>query len=407
MAGEGKENAVDIKVLEQKIDKGETLTKEEEQFLLQEQPAPEGYNKGQGPQDAPQEGQEAAGAQEKAKEGETAQEAAGAAEKAQEELKSRAKTAGLPETATKEEVEAAEAKAKQEADDKDPFVRLERALEENKDKPDHQVKISEDWTAREKAYFWQMRRDRKRAQDAEAERDAARFKLTKLEKKPDEKPAEMVVEEEDPFKGRDDTDFLTVKEARALQASLKKQKEQPVNTGIFVQHPVVQNFLKGCDAYMEKEKPDYAEVMELTPDIINNNPAYQKEVAETLLSGGNPALKMYELIKGDPEFPKLFPAAQTRVQARKSKTPEKPAETPKKEDPKPAKTAEDLRKEKEAKEAEEAMIKNNGKPKTSGHASTEKLEGTDYTMEQIASMSDREFSKLPKKTREKYLELYG
>jgi hypothetical protein len=141
--------------------------------------------------------------------------------------------------------------------------------------------------------------------------------------------------------------------------------------------------------------------MELTEEIINTNPAYQKAVAESLIKGENPALKMYELIQADPEYAKLLPAAQTRVQARKAK------KSDKKEEPK-AKTAEELKKEADAAEAEKKLKENADKPKTSGHAEgKDKIEGSDYTLEQITAMSDREFSKLPKKVREKYLELYG
>jgi hypothetical protein len=165
--------------------------------------------------------------------------------------------------------------------------------------------------------------------------------------------------------------------------------------------PFVQSFIKICDEKAAAEKPDYEEVMELTEEIINTNPAYQKQVAESLIKGENPALKMYELIQADPEYAKLLPAAQTRVQARKAK------KSDKREEPK-AKTAEELKKEADAAEAEKKLKENADKPKTSGHAEgKDKIEGSDYTLEQITAMSDREFSKLPKKVREKYLELYG
>jgi glucan-binding YG repeat protein len=245
-----------------------------------------------------------------------------------------------------------------------------------------------------------MRRDRKAKQQAEADRDAARFELSKTKK---EKPAEKPAEEEDPFKGREDDDLFTVADAKKILAKSQKKEEVKMDAS-FMELPAVQTFLKGCDIVAANEhKEDYEVVMDLTDQIIMANPAHQKLIAEAFSRGENPALKQYELIKGDPSFSKLLPMAQTRVAARKTKkAEEKPKEEPK------AKSAEELQKEADAKKAEEALEANQTKPKTSGHAEgKDKIEGSDLTIEQIASMSDREFAKLPKKTREKYLEMYG
>jgi hypothetical protein len=382
---------VDIKVIEAKLDKNEKLTSEEEKFLMENQTPPEGF-KDQGTV-APAEKEEST--EQTPEEKQTAEKVA-ADQKAKEALNTRAKAAGLPETATEEEIKAAEKKKEEEADENDPFVKVERLLQ----KPEEQVTEEDlkDYSKRERAYYYQMRRDRKGRQQAEADRDAARFELSKLKK---EKPAEEPKEEEDPFKGKEPTDFLTVADAQKILAKSQKKEESPKG-GSFTELPFVQSFLRVCDKDAAALKPDYEEVMELTEEIINTNPAYQKQVAEAFIGGANPALKMYELIQADPEYAKLFPAAQTRVKARKAKKPEETKEKPK------AKTPEELKKEKDATAAQEALEKNKDKDKTSGHAEgKDKIEGTDYTIEQITAMSDRDFSKLPKKVREKYLELYG
>jgi len=378
---------MDIKAIEAKLDKNETLTKEEEDFLLKQEAPPEGY---QGAQPA---------AVEEKKEEETAEEKADREkvetdQKAKDALVSRAKAVNLPETATETEIQAAENKKQDEEDEKDPILKIERLLQKPEDKVTEED--LKDFSKREKAYYHQMRRDRKAKQDAEAERDAARFENIKLKK---EQPPEKAKEEEkDPLEGKDPTDFITVADVQKILAKGQKKEEVKIDSSI-LNTPVVQTFLKGCDIIAANEhKEDYEEVMELTEEIINTNPAYQKAVAEAFSKGENPALKIYELIKGDPEYSKLLPAAQTRVKARKAKKPEEPK----------AKTPEELKKEKEAQEAQDKLEANKNKEKTSGHAEgKDKIEGSDYTIEQITAMSDREFAKLPKKTREKYLEMYG
>jgi hypothetical protein len=378
---------VDIKTIEAKLDKNEKLTVDEEKFLMEQQPGPEGF---QPPIPGPEEKEEPK--EQTSEESKATQDKADADKKAKDALIARAKTAGLPETATEAEIQAAEKKEPAESNQVD-MLKLEEMLAKPEGKEDFTG-----WTKREQAYYWRMRREQKRASQAEADRDAARFELIKAKKeKPSEEPK---AEEEDPLKGKEEGDFLTVAEARKILAKIQK-KEEPKGGGSFMELPFVQSFIKICDEKAATEKPDYEEVMELTEEIINTNPAYQKQVAESLIKGENPALKMYELIQADPEYAKLLPAAQTRVQARKAK------KSDKKEEPK-AKTAEELKKEADAAEAEKKLKENADKPKTSGHAEgKDKIEGSDYTLEQITAMSDREFSKLPKKVREKYLELYG
>jgi hypothetical protein len=174
--------------------------------------------------------------------------------------------------------------------------------------------------------------------------------------------------------------------------------------GSILNVPFVRSYLKQCDEKAAAAHADYSEVLELTEEIIKTNPDYQKQVVDALIRGEDPAMKTYELIKADPEFAKLFPAAQVRVKARKAKSSEKKEEAPAAK----TKTPEEIEKEKVALAAQEKLEGNETKPKTSGHAEgKDKIEGTDLTIEQIAKMSDREFSKLPKKVRERYLQLYG
>jgi hypothetical protein len=389
--------AVDLKAVEAKLDKNEKLSKEEEQFLMENQSPPEGF-KSQG---IVPEKEEPAKQTPEAKK--AAEDKVAADKKAQDALIGRAKAAGLPETATEAEIQAAEIKKPPE-DHRVDMLKLETMLERKDDATDNDI---QDWSAREKAYYWRMRREQKRATKAEEDRDMARFELSKL-KKPAEKPAEEPKKEEDPFEGKEPGDFLTVADAKKIlvksQEAATKKEEAP-KSGLFIEHPLIQSFLKRCDEEVSKAHEDYEVAMELSQEIIGTNPDYQKKVAEALVKGENPALTMYELIKADPEFAKLLPAAQTRVAARKVKKSDKapdPAAKPKE------KTPEELQQEKEAQAAEDKLKENAGKPKTSGHAEgKDGFEGSGLSLEQITAMSDREFAKLGKKVREKYLELYG
>lgn len=309
----------------------------------------------------------------------------------------------------KEEAKAAEEKKKVEEKalaekkkEEDPKLDIER-LEAELAKPEGKESL-EGLTKREVAYFWSMRRDRRARQKAEEERDAAHFREIQHKNQEEAKAKEEIVE--DPLKDlkeKDQEDYMTVADAvKILEKALKPapKKEEPKATAI---GPVHLKYLEFCDKEARSNhSEDYDAVMELASEIVNSNDAYVKEVGEAIAKGENPAEKTYQLIKQDPEFSKLFPAAETKVKARKvaEKKPE-------------IKTPEELEKERKAKEAEDALEKNKEKPKTTGHVGGEgggadetgKIDG--YSVDDIYKMSDLHFAKLPKKTREKFLQQYG
>lgn len=278
----------------------------------------------------------------------------------------------------------------------DAFDRLERELAKEEGKED--LKSFND---REKAYFHQMRRDRKQRQKAEAERDAAIFREIQLKNAKKEVVEEKV--EEDIFKDRDPSDLITVEEMRALMKKEPKKevkeeyKPEPI---VDMNNPVMQNYLRLCDEKAKAKYEDYEEVLELTNEIISGNSKYQVEIAECFRNGTNPAEKVYELIKSDAEFTNLYPVAQTRVKARKAlNTPADKAETKQQVDP------DKLRK---AQEAQTALEKNKEKTRTSAHAvGADGQDSGEITLEEISKMSDREFANLPKKKRDAYLRMYG
>ncbi len=267
----------------------------------------------------------------------------------------------------------------------DFFDKMERELS----KPEGKEDLTE-FTTREKAYYHSMRSDRKKRQKAEVERDEALFREMKL-KKEKEKPE--VVEDDDPFKDRAPDDLLTVEDIKKLLAKKEKKEEPKVENQVLdVQNPTVKKFIALCDQEARQTYPDYEEVVELANEIISNNPKYQEDIANCFHRGENPAIRMYELIKSDAEFEKLIPVAQTRVNARKVKT-DKPAVA--------------VDKNKKAQEVQEAIEKNKTKTKTSAHAVGSEDNSGELTLEEINKMPSREFAKLPKKQRDKILQLYG
>jgi hypothetical protein len=159
---------------------------------------------------------------------------------------------------------------------------------------------------------------------------------------------------------------------------------------------VQRTFLKLCDDAARNAHPeDYDAVLELSPEILNDNPQYLAKVGEALANGENPAETAYSLIKADPEFAKLFPVAQTKVAARKKSS---------------VGSTIDPEKEKRAKEAEEALKRGQDRPKTSGHVSggsSGESSDPEIDIDAVRKMSDLEFARLPKAKRQAILKKFG
>lgn len=268
----------------------------------------------------------------------------------------------------------------------DTFSKLERELV----KPEGKENL-EDFSPREKAYFHQMRRDRKARQRAEEERDAALFRETKAKEPP---PV-------DPLEGKDDDDILSVKEARALLANNKKDAPPPAQPNL-----QALRYLQMCEKESRSAHDDFDAVMELSDELVAGDAQALKEISEATQRGENPAEAMYAAVKRHKEFETLLPAAELRAKAKKTSaappsasTPSAPAATP---------TPEEQAKVTQAKQAEAALEKNANQTRTTAHVSArEGKPAEELTLEEISSMRDSEFSKLPKHVRQRYLKQYG
>lgn len=374
---------IDQKVVEEKLAKGETLTPEETKFVMSVPPPGfekvrqenDGFFDGVVDVDKDKAEKEKAAAEAKKKEDE-------AAKKAPEDAKSKEKSKETP---------APEAKEKQPPEPPPAEGAIER-LERELEKPEGQEDLK-GFSDKEKAYFWQMRRDRRARQKAEEERDIIRLDRAKEKALADEaaKKAKEAPVIEDPLKDREDEDFITVKDAKKLLETAAKQTPSAPAGPSF--DPIAAGYLKMCDKEAATKFADYAEVIACVDEIVNVNPAYQKKVAESIRRGDNPAIEMYYIIKGDPEFLKVLEKAKAQGKVPMEKKEEL--------------SADEKRKVEEAKRNQEALEKNTNREKTSGHAGGAESAAGEISLEQLLKMSDKEFAKIPKAKRDALLKQLG
>jgi hypothetical protein len=301
-------------------------------------------------------------------------------------------------TPQKGEKPAKEEKPKEEGK-RDFFERLEQEMAKPEGKED-----LNDFSTREKAYFHQMRRDRKLRQKAEADRDKLLFEKSKQEIKPKEEKTK------DPLDGRDEDEYLTVKEARELMQSKimddgKKgdSDKRASNEGT----PQNLHYLQLCEKECRAKHPeDFDAVMELADELVTTNSDHLQKISERTKMGENPAEVMYELIKEDKEFENLFPAAQVRAEQKaKARADKKAPKEQKKEEQTPTAPK---KAEVDTTQAEKKLEENSQQSKTTAHVSSQETKPTDeLTLEEIGKMSDLEFAKLPRHVRQRYLKKYG
>lgn len=376
--------------VQEKLNKGEALTKEETQFVMQSTDGPEsdaqnmsdedlGLEKendiGKGEDNTSKDDKDKKAADEKAaKEKAEADEAA--KKKSEEEAEAKKKA---------DEAEAA--KAKKTADEESFHAKVERTLAlEDKD-----INL-EGYSDKEKGLFWELRKERKARQQAEADRDAERFERIKKEKlaeaeakkKADEKPEEG--DDEFLTKGEIKKREKAEREARDAELSARA-RAVVIQTSNITAHGIVENRrAKGEDL------PDYEKVMELGAVIIEGNEDYAKKIKEVWTKGGNAALACYDIIRKDPRFKSLY-NPEAPVVKKEEKAPDKPADEKTKEAGK-----ENLKK----------IEENEKKPPTSGaHGGGGEGDYGDYTADQLIKMSMSEFKKVPRKIREKFLKDNG
>ncbi len=241
------------------------------------------------------------------------------------------------------------------------------------------------YTPREVGLFFDMKKQRLRAQRAEEENETLKFERMQNDLKAKEaagkKPDAEVVEDEDPLKDRDDSDLLTVADVKKLLKGNKPAKTEepakavdPMLTQLYIQNQK----LEARMTLKEKGVNDLDDVLAYAEDVLGKDAdatAYLTKVAE---KKGNIVLATYNLIRGSSRW------SQVEAAIKKSRG-ELPAENVKRA---------------------EKIEENEKKTKTTGPGGSAAVPG-EYTVGEIAKMSTVEFAALPKAKRKAIMEKYG
>jgi len=294
-----------------------------------------------------------------------------------------------PEEKVKEEKKDAETPPAKEEPPKDE-PNLDKVHQEL-EKPVGQEDLS-GFSRNEKGLFWEMKRERQARQKAEEERDVLRLDKVRREQAPKE-------EKETPIPEIPDDEFVSGKQLKEIVKTIKADKKTESAPAPAAMNGMLKQYNAMCEQVAKTQYDDYDEVIEAANDILLNNPAYKQQLLNAYQTGDNPAIIAYHLTKSDPSFDKAVGLARARLEARNPKKKEAAKEEPKKEPE---------AKKDEAKEKEKKIEENSNKAKTSGSFGGGETGGEPgLTLEELRSMSDDEFRKIPKAKRDKILMKYG
>lgn len=349
----------EAKILE-KVSKGEELTPEETEFAAGapdvKEPAPldEGEEKDESEKDEEEAGAEAASTPKADEEEEPAKEPA--AKKSEE-----AKTA------------------------KERRALIDAELS----KPDEEVNLAP-FTPTEIGLYWDLKKARRKTQKVEQENRELKFKDLKRAVaeglKEAEKPEEEA-EDEDPLKGRDEDDILTVADVRKILGKKPKAEKKPDEDGgtkpLMTREAVKKQRGEAAAILKGKGIEDFEDVIDFAAYALEGDEEAREELIETAKAGGNVTEKTYWLIKGSQVWPKIE------------------AEIKKGKKPAGGKVSEDNLGRAERIQKNEQKVRTTGAPGGGGGAPGE------YTEAEILEMSPRDFGRLPAKTQEAILRKYG
>jgi hypothetical protein len=360
--------------VEAKIQKGETLSKEEEKFVKStpkssdpSAPVVEEEEEAEIPDDdAPSGIKKEKSAEEESEPGKPAAPEKKAADEAEES------------PSEKKEAKAADGKSPE----KDEITaEVRKKLEKELEKPEGHEDLS-GYSPKEVGLFFDLRKQRARAQRAEEENELLKFERMQGQLKEKEKPAEKLAQEEDPFAGRDDDDILTVADVKKL---LGARKEAPAAKGdgeitTMTQLLIQNQKLEARITLKEKGISDMDEVIDYAQDILGGDPDAKEYLTRVAAKKGNVVLATYNLIKASPKWPDVEKAVRT---AKGEKI--------------PAENQERARK----------LEENEKKVRTTGAGGGGATNSDEYTVGEILSMSTDDFGKLPKAKRRAIMEKYG
>jgi hypothetical protein len=303
-------------------------------------------------------------------------------------LKKEEKESKPADTPAEKDAKAPEAKKQEGADTATQEAERKKIIEEAAEKPLDEVDIK-DYSPTERALFFELRKERRKRQESQAETDTLKFQRAKEEAKAqlerERVEAEAKAKEEadhDPFQGLEDDDLLTAGQIKKILAG-KKESSKPVpESDLKLQKLQMENW-----ALRAKDKaPDLQMVLPYADTLLINDEEAKAEVAEVFRRGGNVVLATYNLIKSHPKWPEI----EAKIKADGGST-----EQQKKAD-------EEARTNKERAERIEA---NKKKPVTTGSGGGAAASG-DYSIQELLDMPEHQFAKLPKSQRDRILETF-
>lgn len=351
---------VDPKVIEQKVAAGEELSDAEKRHLME---IPEGdtlgENKDADPEDVVDEETKV---QDDSDKTETDSKEAADAEKEEAEKPE--------ETSEKEDKEDDVTPDDKQGDDATDEKVDEDKVKREAEKAEGQEDLR-GYSSRERALFFDLRRQRRRAQSAEEERDRLRF-----EKVLEEREARKVEEEPDDEPADDDEGLIT-------RADAKRMVEEAVGKATEVQQSEIrrqQNAMAirvWTQEAQNKADDDFEAIINQADDYLKDNKDAEEEVKAALMNGGNPVLTTYNLLKAHPQYREMLKKAGYKP------------------------------KQNIHAERAQRMKENENKTRTTGAAGATGEGAGGYTVAEIRAMSPEEFAALPVKTRDKILRTFG
>lgn len=249
---------------------------------------------------------------------------------------------------------------------------LEKRLEKELEKPYGEEDLS-DYTPRERAFFYEMRRERRKRQEKQEEFDLFRFKHLQERAKepaPEKEPEAKKEPKKDPFEGKDEDEFLTVGDVKKIlnenqpkPGTKNEEKLVQVNQNLMMRNW----FLEG-----QMRHDDFLDVVNSAPEVLEGDKDAAQEIMETARRGGNPALTTYNLVKASSKYKGEKPEAERDVHQDRAKRIETNAK----------------------------------KPRTTGGSGSGSVPAGEYTYEELVSMSDDDFTRISPDKREKLLKKF-
>lgn len=242
--------------------------------------------------------------------------------------------------------------------------------------------------------YWDLKKQRRKNQKLEQENRELKFADLKraLKENAEEAAEGEEDEEEDPLAGREDDDILTVADVKKLLAKKPAPKEKKPAEGEGAAKPIVtaaqiRTQSVEADARLKaKGVTDFTEVSSYAEYALAGDLEAQEELRDTALAGGNVAEKTYWLVRGSKKWPAIQKALAGEGGEKKTGA-KKPS-------------SENL--------SRAERIQQNGKKiKTTGAGGGGAVPVGEYSVEQIAAMSPKDFGKLPKATQDAILLKFG